>query len=284
MRDYENIPLKNDINSYFVHEVKPHIHDAWIGQQSKIGYEIPFVKLFYKYTSLRLLEDIDADIMQLETEIKSWQTLIHQVITKGLEPSVKMKDSEVDWIGSIPTYWEVKRIKYVCKIKYGCGLKEEERNDGDIDVYGSNGPIGKHDVPLTTSETIIIGRKGSIGELNYSFKPCFPIDTTYYLDKVHAKANLKWLFYCFACLGLKERNQDCAVPGLSLDTVNSMKIPIPPIEEQEIIAVFLDKKNSEIENLKDKVIRQIEKLNEYRATIISNTVTGKVGVGEIMIE
>jgi type I restriction enzyme M protein len=70
LRDYENVPLKEDIHSYFDREVKPYVADAWIdGAKTKVGYEIPLTRHFYKYTPSRPLEEIRVEIAQLETEI-----------------------------------------------------------------------------------------------------------------------------------------------------------------------------------------------------------------------
>ena len=69
LRDYEKIPLKEDIEAYFLGEVLPHVPDAWMDRsKDKIGYEISFTKYFYEYTPLRSLEDIKADILALEAE------------------------------------------------------------------------------------------------------------------------------------------------------------------------------------------------------------------------
>lgn len=78
LRDYENVPLKEDIREYFEREVRPHVADAWInetvrdekdGQVGKVGYEIPLTRHFYKYTPPRPLEEIEADIAGLEKDI-----------------------------------------------------------------------------------------------------------------------------------------------------------------------------------------------------------------------
>ena len=70
LRDTENVPLKEDVGAYFECEVKPHVPDAWIDQsKTKVGYEIPLTRHFYKYTPPRPLEEIEADIRQLESEI-----------------------------------------------------------------------------------------------------------------------------------------------------------------------------------------------------------------------
>lgn len=71
LRDYENIPLKEDIQAYFEREVKPHVPDAWLDEsKTKIGYEIPFTRHFYKYQPLRSPEEILKDIVELEKSIQ----------------------------------------------------------------------------------------------------------------------------------------------------------------------------------------------------------------------
>lgn len=70
LRDYENVPLKEEIHDYMEREVKPHVPDAWIDEEkTKVGYEIPFTRHFYEYKPLRALEEIDAEIQALEKEI-----------------------------------------------------------------------------------------------------------------------------------------------------------------------------------------------------------------------
>jgi type I restriction enzyme M protein len=71
LRDTEHVPLKEDIHAYFDREVKPHVPDAWIDEEkTKVGYEIPFTRFFYKYTPPRPLAEIEADIKKLEAEIQ----------------------------------------------------------------------------------------------------------------------------------------------------------------------------------------------------------------------
>jgi len=72
LRDYENVPLKEDIHDYFVREVKPYVADAWIDEsKTKVGYEIPFVRHFYIYQAPRRLEDIDGDLKKLAGRISA---------------------------------------------------------------------------------------------------------------------------------------------------------------------------------------------------------------------
>ena len=70
LRDFENVPLKEDIDAYFGREVAPHVADAWIDRgKDKVGYEINFNRHFYEYTPPRPLEEIDADLKEAEERI-----------------------------------------------------------------------------------------------------------------------------------------------------------------------------------------------------------------------
>ena len=70
LRDFENVPLKDDIDAYFSREVRPHVPDAWMDRsKDKVGYEINFNRHFYKYTRPRPLEEIDEELKQAEKEI-----------------------------------------------------------------------------------------------------------------------------------------------------------------------------------------------------------------------
>ena len=79
LRDYENIPLEEDIEEYFEREVKPYVPDAWIDEDyTRIGYEIPFTRHFYEYEPPRPLEEIEAEILALEDEI---QGMLREVVS-----------------------------------------------------------------------------------------------------------------------------------------------------------------------------------------------------------
>lgn len=128
-----------------------------------------------------------------------------------------------------------------CEFKYGKSLPDKKRNGGEFPVYGSNGIVGHHDTPLTTGPTIIIGRKGSAGALQYSPIPCCPIDTTYYVDRTCTEADLRWLYFALQNLGLENLNKHVAVPGLNRNDAYEKVLPLPPLDEQKRIAAVLDK-------------------------------------------
>jgi type I restriction enzyme S subunit len=137
--------------------------------------------------------------------------------------------------------WPEVTLGEVCDFKYGKSLPESARADGVVPVFGSNGQVGKHDAALTAGPTIVIGRKGSFGEVNFSSSSCWPIDTTYYVDGTATKADLRWLAYRLASLGLNKLNRAAAVPGLNREDAYRQRLLLPPLPEQRRIAEILDK-------------------------------------------
>lgn len=183
------------------------------------------------------------------------------------------KHSEIEWIGRIPEGWEFGRLKNKVILKYGQSLSDLERVDGPIGVYGSNGLIGMHNRAITKGETIIIGRKGSYGKLNFSQESCFPIDTTFFIDNKCTRLNLRYLFYVLSQLELDAGSRDSAVPGLSREEAYEKIIPYISAFEQNQIAKYLDDKTSEINEVIEKNEHLIKLLEEKRASLINRAVT-----------
>lgn len=189
--------------------------------------------------------------------------------------SIQTKDSGIDWIGDVPRHWKVEKIKRRMSFVYGSALKEEDRVDGQFNVYGSNGVVGTHNYSLTDGETIIIGRKGTAGALNYCYEPCYPIDTAYFIDKTATEANIRFLYYALQTLDLDKMNEDSAVPGLSRENAYQKQLAFPPRVEQKELAEYLDEFCDKISKEKTIIEQQIEKLKQYRKCLIHECVTGK---------
>ncbi|MGI8702231.1 MAG: restriction endonuclease subunit S [Nocardioidaceae bacterium] len=136
--------------------------------------------------------------------------------------------------------WPEVSLGDVCVFKYGKGLAAAARDGGQFDVYGSNGVVGLHSKALSRGPTIIIGRKGSFGEVKFSPASCWPIDTTYYVDASATNADLNWLSYRLASLGLTGLNRAAAIPGLNRDDAYRKRLLLPPIDAQRRIAAILD--------------------------------------------
>jgi type I restriction enzyme S subunit len=185
------------------------------------------------------------------------------------------KDSGVEWIGKVPEHWSALRLKWVCNFFYGESLSAQEREDGTIPVYGSNGIIGYHNRAITEKPCIIVGRKGSFGKVTFSEEKCYPIDTTYYIDCTSTKNYMRWLWYLLPLLKMDEFSRDSAVPGLNREDAYQNVVPLPSSYEQKQIAAYLDRKISQVDNLISKKQKLIELLKEERAAIINQGVRKK---------
>ncbi|RLI59941.1 MAG: restriction endonuclease subunit S [Candidatus Thorarchaeota archaeon] len=143
--------------------------------------------------------------------------------------------------------WITTTIGEFCPLSYGKALPERARNSaGRVPVYGSNGIVGYHDKALTDGPTIIIGRKGTVGAVHFSPKPCWPIDTTFFVTSKDTQ-KLRFKYYLLKSLGLDRMNADSAVPGLNRDAAHACKVRVPPFPEQRAIAHILGTLDDKIE-------------------------------------
>ncbi|MBB3187800.1 restriction endonuclease subunit S [Microbacter margulisiae] len=113
-----------------------------------------------------------------------------------------------------------------CPFVYGKALKAEDRKNGKIPVYGSNGIVGYHNEYLVNGPGIIIGRKGSVGELHLSESPFWVIDTAFYISGFSIN-ELRYIYYQLKTLNLDKMNSDSAVPGLNRENAHNRVLSIP---------------------------------------------------------
>lgn len=182
-------------------------------------------------------------------------------------------ESGVRHIGDLPTHWSLVALKRVATFTYGDALAADVRGEGDIKVFGSNGPVGTHSAPNTSAPVVFVGRKGSCGALTWSDTAGFAIDTVYYVDRSCCRADLRWLYWTLHTLGLEHSSQDTGVPGLSREVAHGSPVPLPPPAEQAAIAAFLDRETGKIDALVEAQTRLIELLKEKRQAVISHAVT-----------
>lgn len=161
--------------------------------------------------------------------------------------------------------WPTVALGEICEFKYGKSLPASTRLGGDYQVFGSNGVVGNHSTSHTQGETIVVGRKGSFGKVHFSNEPCWPIDTTYFIDSSSCDHDLKWLHYMLPLLGLTELNRSAAIPGLNREDAYRKRMPLPPIEEQRRIAAVLD----QVESLRSLCDRSEQLLRDLERSTFS---------------
>ncbi|MBL9177537.1 MAG: restriction endonuclease subunit S [Verrucomicrobiaceae bacterium] len=134
----------------------------------------------------------------------------------------------------IPTGWKGGTLEDVLTLQYGKALKKEHQVPGDYPVYGSGGIYGSHNTPLVAGPGIIVGRKGSVGELHWSNLSFYPTDTSYYVEP-KAGVDLNYMYFLLKRLPLKSMNSDSAVPGLSRIAAYQLPATLP---DKALIAEF----------------------------------------------
>lgn len=152
----------------------------------------------------------------------------------------------------------LRRFEEVCTLEYGSSLPKEKRLNGPFPVVGSNGITGYHNKYLIEGPAIIVGRKGSAGEVTMVKENCFPIDTTYYVKQTKPeKSNLTFLYWVLKSLNLPNLKGGAGIPGLNRsDVYNAHQIPLPPMEVQKEIVAKIEDYQKEIERLKMKITNQ----------------------------
>lgn len=173
----------------------------------------------------------------------------------------------------LPLGWVKAQLGELLDLNYGKALPDKLRDGHGFPVYGSNGVVGSHSEPLTNNETLIVGRKGSVGEVQYSAGPCSPIDTTYYIDCLWGMPFHFWLYY-LRYLKLQEFNRATAVPGLNREDAYRIPIYLPPINEQKRIANKLDALLERVETCRGRLERVPQILQRFRAAVLAAATSG----------
>ncbi|WFP27340.1 restriction endonuclease subunit S [Gordonia hongkongensis] len=151
----------------------------------------------------------------------------------------------------------------ICEFKYGKSLPAKQRVPGQVAVYGSNGQVGTHESSISSGVTIVVGRKGSLGEVHLAPGSCWPIDTTYFIDSSATEADLHWLYHRLKGLNLTSLNRAAAVPGLNREDAYRQRLLLPPLPEQRRIAAILDHADA----LRAKRRESIARLDELSQSI-----------------
>lgn len=150
----------------------------------------------------------------------------------------------------------------ICDVRYGKGLPERNRVRGNYPVYGSNGVVYWHEKPLDLGPGIVIGRKGSIGTVEYSEKDFWPIDTTFFIRAPKGLVDLRFLYYSLKAADLPHYGgSDSAIPGLNRTVLEKVELHLPELDEQKRVTQILDSLDAKIE-LNRRMNETLEKIGQ----------------------
>ena len=234
------------------------------------------------------------------------QSLINETVTRGLDKSVPMKDSGIEWIGDVPEHWEIIRIKDYTYVKGRIGWQGLRSSDfldeGDFYcVTGTdlvNGSINWSNCYFVSedryeqdkyiqlrNQDLLITKDGTIGKIaliNY-----LPLKTTLnsglFVTRPKTKKYTNEFMYWVLNSSSFRNYIDLTKGGSTIqhlyqNVFDRFLYACPPLSEQKAIADYLDKKTAQIDQIIQTINTQIEKLKELRKTLINDVVTGKIKV------
>ncbi len=208
--------------------------------------------------------------------------LISRAVTKGLDASVKMKPSGVEWLGEVPDHWGIKALRYICRIETGDKDTVDAEDDGEYPFFVRSQTVERINTYTKNCEAVLTAGDGvGVGKVFHYVNGKFDFH-----QRVYMFSNFKKVTGRFFYLFLKENFWRVALEGGAKSTVDSLRRPmissfsfiIPPLHEQRAIAAFLDRETVKIDALVSKVETVIEQLKEYRTALISAAVTGKIDI------
>lgn len=204
------------------------------------------------------------------------QSVITHAVTKGLNPNVEMKQSGVEWIGDVPKHWEVRRLKYITYMQSGETISPNDFNDdGKYPVFGGNGFRGYTDRYTNEGRHVLIGRQGALcGNINYASGRFYASEHAIVVYPLHDE-DITWIGESMRACDFNRYSQTAAQPGIAVNNIKNIIFPYPSLQEQKQIAAYLDHKCATIDTSISNAQHQIELLQEYKQSLITEVVTGK---------
>lgn len=299
---YLNLRFKENANPKFFHyffrgiDNNKIIYGLGSGLRQNISYldfrrfNFPFPPIEEQQTIANFLDDktakIDLTIAIKEKEIELLkerrQILIQKAVTKGLDDTVTLKDSGVDWIGEIPEHWEVRKFKFLCHITTGSKNTENKVENGIYPFYvRSQTPERINSYTFDGEAILTAGDGAGVGKVFHYVNEKFDFHQRVYKFSRFKDVKGKFLYYY-----LKNNFYNVALTGEAKSTVDSLRLPLiqnfpvsfPEIDEQTKIVSYLEEIEEKIAKAVLLKQQEIEKLKEYKTVLIDNVVTGKVRV------
>ncbi|EFH5988685.1 TPA: restriction endonuclease subunit S [Escherichia coli] len=232
------------------------------------------------------------------------QIIIQQAVTQGLDPNVPMKDSGVDWIGKVPAHWEVKKMKFIFdSIQTGTTpvTSEPKYFDGDVDWYNPKdlnaGYLDKSEKTISElaikhgqakifpgDSVLIVGIGATCGKTAYlKSSSAFNQQITGFSSRHENAEFMYYLISMYSSVMLKVANYT-TLPILNNEFFKHFLLPCPSKIEQDRIVGFLRIETLKFEKTIEIQLQQIERLKEYKTTLINSAVTGKIKITPEMVE
>jgi type I restriction enzyme S subunit len=220
-----------------------------------------------------ILSSVDEVIEKTQAQIDKLKDLktgmMQELMTRGIGHT-EFKDSPV---GRIPVGWEAYSLSDLMTLNYGKSPKEIINEDGKNPIWGTGGISNFTNSFLYEGDSILLGRKGTIDKPTFINGKFWVIDTAYYSSN-HGENIVQFLSYKLIMINLKALNEASGVPSLSRDTLYSIRMALPPPDEQKKIVLVIESFNTKISIVKTK----LSSLQNAKKALMQDLLTGKVRV------
>ena len=227
---------------------------------------------------------IEKKRMLLDRLAEKRQALITRAVTKGLNPDAPMKPSGIDWLGDIPAHWEVFRLRYAVKnlnnMRVPIAAEMRKGVERTYPYYGASGVIDYVDDYIFDFPTVLVAEDGA-NLLSRSTPLSFVAKGKYWVNN-HAhilKPEKFTVWFCSSLLALYPLDpwiSGSAQPKLTKDNLGSLKVWVPPLDEQRQIEASVRKEAAQLQQAREPLEKSVEALEEYRSAVITAAVTGQL--------
>lgn len=221
------------------------------------------------------------------------QAIINKAVTRGLDSKVKMRPSGIEWLGDVPEHWQKKRVKnlFKCLNYKRIPLSSSERGlmkSRQYDYYGASGIIDKVDNYIFDDDLLLIAEDGAnlvMRNLQLAIiaRGKFWVNNHAHILKPN-RNSLEYMAYLLESIDYRPYISGAAQPKLTKDRLLAIEVVVPNIEEQDAIVAFIRKETKKLEETIVIATREVELMIEYKNSLITDVVTGKVDVRNIVIE
>lgn len=250
-------------------------------------------------------EQINALITKKERMIELLKeervAIINQAVTKGLDSNVEVKNSGIEWLGKVPKHWKIGKVRFSLFVTSGNGFPDElqGKNEGeypfykvsDINLPGTNvseanNYVSRDDIlvrrwNVIAKGSILLAKIGAALAKNHrklSLVDCLIDNNMMAVTPRDVNGHLKYYYYLMSVIKMEWFSNPGAVPSVDMSRFLSFSIPDIKHGEQKTIADYLDQKIAQIDNHIAIGQKSIESLKEYRTSLISEVVNGKIDV------
>lgn len=260
-------------------------------------------------SGLKATDKVAYDLEQQLITLSSYRaSVIHEAVTKGLDPSIPMKPSGVEWIGNVPVTWDVRRVSHLCRLESGHTPSKDHPEwwideqctipwittgdvhrfrDGrlteiiDTEEHISEIGLANSSARLLPAGTVALSRTASVGfSIVLGTEMASSQDFADWVPGTNV--NSKYLLYVFRSMGqqFEQMKLGSTHKTIYMHVLKTLKMPLPSVDEQSAIVSYIEGRTTAIDAVIDTKRKQLEILKRRRQSLIYEYVTGKRRVGE----